>query len=360
MASVVEKTGTALPNRIEQIDAEWLTKILSANYPGTVVTEVHHGTVISGTATKVRLLLSYNDEGHRHRLPPTMWLKGGFIRHDYTYDRSFVQEAIFYGTWAKELDINIPASYWSDWEEGVQGLVLLEDLAGRNATFGEASKGLISIDQQAQTLDMLAKMHARWWESPRLKTLRNFSNAWEAAEDIVMTMLAPDYFEKMINDRRCDAYVGPYRDRDRIIAGLKKQWAWGRKVPQVFSHGDAHLGNMFFEQDGTPGYLDWQAWQEGPYMHDVSYSIVGHISVEDRRHAEKDLLKGYLAALKKYGVESPPPFDEAWDTYRRHVMHGFMWAFVPEEMQKYENCVVEGDCFGAAASDLDIFGALGV
>lgn len=349
-----------LPLRIEEITPQWLSGVLAEQYPGTVVTEAHVGTVIAGTATKVRLLLSYNEAGHRHRLPPTMWLKGGFIRHDYTYDKAFVHEAQFFATWGKQLTINIPGSYWSGWEDGVQGLVLLEDLAARNATFGDASKSLISIDQMAQTLAMLATMHAKWWESPELKQLKNFSTAWEAAGDIVMTMLRPEYFDQRIDDRRCAAYVGPYRNRERIMAGLRKQWARGRDIPQVFCHGDAHLGNMFFEPDGTPGYLDWQAWQEGPYMHDVSYSIVGHLKVEDRRHAEKDLLAGYLENLRHNGVANVPPFTEAWDAYRRHVMHGFMWPFTPDEMQTFEICVAEGDCFGAAAMDLDIFGALGV
>ena len=219
---------SALPMRIEEITAEWLTHALSRDYPGTVVTEVHIGTVIAGTATKVRLLLSYNEAGHQHRLPPTMWIKGGFIRHDYTYDKSFVQEAKFFGTWGQKLDINIPKAFWSDWEDGVQGLVLLEDLAARNATFGRATSP-ITVGQQAQTLEMLARMHAKWWESPELKTLKNFSTAWEAAGDIVMQMLRPDYFEACINHRRCAAYQGPYRDRERIMAGLRTQWAVNRR-----------------------------------------------------------------------------------------------------------------------------------
>ena len=81
MTTASATPDSSLPLRIEDITADWLTTILSERYPDTVVTEVHVGTVIAGTATKVRLLLAYNDAGHRHRLPATMWLKGGFIRH---------------------------------------------------------------------------------------------------------------------------------------------------------------------------------------------------------------------------------------------------------------------------------------
>ena len=350
----------ALPCRIEDITPAWLTSVLGSGYPGTVVTSVHIGTVIAGTATKVRLLLSYNAAGNFHRLPPTMWLKGGFIRHDFTFDESFVQEAKFFATWGKQLNIHIPRSFWAGWKDGVQGLVLMEDLAARNVTFGDASKALISIDQQAQALELLAAMHAKWWEAPELKTLHNFSTVWQAADRVVMRMLEPAYFDACINHRRCAAYVGPYRDRERIMAGLRAQWRRAVEIPQVFSHGDAHLGNMFFEHDGTPGYLDWQAWQEGPYMHDVAYSIIGNLTVDDRRKSEKDLLAGYLAALARNGVATPPTRDDAWEAYRRHAMHGFMWAFTPTEMQPIEIVTAEGDCFGAAVADLRTFEALGV
>src|SRR3546814_5996560 len=73
---------------------------------------------------------------------------------------------------------------------------------------------------------------------------------------------------------------------------------------------------MFFEIEGRPGFLDWQAWQEGPYMHDVAYSIIGNLKVEDRRAAEKDLLAGYLTALKAHGVANPPSREDAWEAYR--------------------------------------------
>lgn len=350
---------SALPMRIDEITPAWLTAALSARYPGTVVTEVHIGTVIAGTATKVRLLLSYNDAGHRHLLPPTMWIKGGFIRHEYTFDQSFVNEAIFFDTWAKEMNIHIPKAFWSGWEDKVQGLVLMEDLAARNVTFGNATRP-ITVDQQAQTLALLARMHARWWQSAELKALKNFSTVWQASDRVVMMMLEPAYFASCMAQRRCEAMTGPYRDRDRILAGLRAQWRKSLDIAQCFSHGDAHLGNMFFETDGRPGFLDWQAWQEGPYMHDVAYSIIGNLTVEDRRAHQKDLLAGYLAGLAAQGVAHVPTREDAWEAYRRHAMHGFMWAFTPVEMQPEEIVTAEGDCFGVAVRDLDTFGALGV
>ena len=95
-------------------------------------------------------------------------------------------------------------------------------------------------------------------------------------------------------------------------------------------------------------------------MHDVAYSIIGNLTVEDRRAHEKELLAGYLAALTAEGITNVPERAEAWEAYRRHAMHGFMWAFTPVEMQPEEIVTAEGERFGIAVSDLDTFGALGV
>lgn len=95
-------------------------------------------------------------------------------------------------------------------------------------------------------------------------------------------------------------------------------------------------------------------------MHDVAYSIIGNLTIDERRAHHHDLLAGYAAALQHLGVQQPPSREEAWEAYRRHAMHGFMWAFTPVQMQPEDIVTAEGDRFGSAVRDLDTFGALGV
>lgn len=349
-----------LPQRVEDITAEWMTRALAENYPGTVVTSLHIGTVIPGTATKVRVLLGYNATGHAYQLPPTLWVKGGFIRHDHTYDSAFVQEAVFFADWAPHLSINIPKTYYCGVaRDGHQGVIVMGDLAARNVTFGYAPNP-ISVDQQAATLDLLAQLHAHWWQSPKLEVLSSFKTKWQSIDDVIMRTLEPSYFGRCMDSVRGREFVGDYRNPDRVTAALRAQWAAGDKVAQCFSHGDAHLGNMFFEHDGRPGFLDWQAYESAPYAHDMTYSIIGNLTIEDRRANDRDLVQHYLRKLGEFGIADVPSLDEAWQAFRRHVMHGFMWVACPVEMQPDEICAAEAARFGAAAADLDTFGALGV
>jgi len=347
-----------LPRQLDEITPAWVSEALAARYPGTVVTELHFGAVISGTATKIRLLLSYNEAGHAHALPPTMWLKGGFIRHGHTYDEFFRAEAEFYGQWAPELSINIAQCFYAE-RDDVQGLVLLEDLLARNVKFGRPTVP-ISIEQERQTIEQLAKVHAKWWQSPRLEPLNSFRTFYEASGGLFDQMLIPEYYQKCLDSPRGATVTGRYRDPATMGLALRAQWRRSVEVPQCFIHGDPHLGNMFFERDGRPGFLDWQQWLSGPYIHDIAYSMIGNLSVADRRHAERDLLAHYRECLIENGVVAPPAFEEMFEAYRRHAMHGFMWFTCPVEMQPDDLCVAEGERFGTAVSDLDTLGSLGV
>lgn len=40
-----------LPRTIEEVTAQWVSEALSIRFPGTVVTDLTIGTIISGTAT---------------------------------------------------------------------------------------------------------------------------------------------------------------------------------------------------------------------------------------------------------------------------------------------------------------------
>src|SRR3546814_20635317 len=111
------------------------------------------------------------------------------------------------------------------------------------------------------------------------------------------------------------------------MAGLRTQWKRSLEIPQCFSHGDAHLGNMFFEIDGRPGFLDCKAWQEGPYLHALASSIIGTLTVEDTRAADKDLLAGYLQALSAHFAAHPPIREVPQHAYLRPAMHVFNGHF---------------------------------
>src|SRR5699024_4532041 len=96
--------------------------------------------------------------------------------------------------------------------------------------------------------------------------------------------------------------------------------------------------------------LDWQSGSIAPAMDDVAYFLVGALNVADRRANERVLLTHYLDIFEAQHGEKLDR-DAAWLDYRRHCLHGFIWAVVPPQMQTPECVAAMTDRFVAALED---------
>jgi aminoglycoside phosphotransferase (APT) family kinase protein len=101
-----------------------------------------------------------------------------------------------------------------------------------------------------------------------------------------------------------------------------------RLFPACLIHGDTHLGNLYEEADGTPGFFDMQV-ARAPWFTEVTYHLVGALDMADRPRHEGELLRHYLDALGEAGI-APPSFDEALDAYRREVAYGLFIFLINE------------------------------
>jgi hypothetical protein len=337
-----------MPTSLEQVDEAWLTQALSIRFPGTVVTSAIAGSSIRATATKLRLLLEYNDAGHAHRLPPTMYFKTGLEPHSDYVRTSHAREGFFYEHIAPLKLLNCPSAYFTGTDENGFSGQLIEDLLQRNARFGSALEP-VSVEIAGQTLEMLARLHAHWWRAPELEQLGAPGGSL-ATDGIVLRLLTPEAWDEAMARGVADAIPAELRDIARVRAGMEKLWALDRASDALcMVHGDAHPGNMFFEQDGKPGFLDYQRVMQCDWAHDVNYFMLSSMAVADSAAHEQDLLKRYLAAREALGVPAMS-FDEAWLSYRRHTMYGLVWNVVIPGMQTLEVVEAISERFNAAAA----------
>ena len=349
-----------LPTNLEDLTPAWMTEALCHKYPGTKVTGVSFGDEVHGTASKARLNLDY--ELNEYKLPSSMYVKGGFAGPEQMAlvegGDGWASETLFYRHYAADLAaLEIPRSYYeaTDSESG-QSILLLENLNDRDVTFGNATRP-VTPDTAAATLEWLAKLHGQFWNSSRITGLP----AWPGVvKDVLGTLLSDQFWGATIERPLADPVPDELRDPRRVRQALTAMWAaFEDRDPQTLIHADAHQGNMYFLSDGSPGFLDWQTPTKGPWSDDVTYFMIGALSVEDRRQHDRDLIKHYLNCLEACGVDAPS-FDNAWLAYRQQVIHGFMWVATPAQMQTDEIVAANTERFCAALVDLETLDALGI
>jgi len=335
------------------VTPEWLTRALARKFPGTEVTSLFLGTVIHGTSTKVRLLLTYNDAGQAHRLPPTMWLKGGFEPHSPLRARIYAGEAAFYRDVSELLDIGCAKTYFAEVDdEGARSLILMEDLLARGATFGRATRP-VTPDQAARILSVLAKMHARFWRDDAIDAYPWLMNGGAlGASNIIAKHFGQENWDRCLGLPRAVHIPEALRDRTRMGALVDRMMREDREKAFCFVHGDTHIGNTFWEPDGACGYVDWATPMKGHWAHDVSDFISGGLTIEDRRRSDRDLIRHYIGELASHGVEAPS-FDDAWFEYRRHIIYNFGAAICAPELQPEDVCTVSAERVCAAILDLE-------
>lgn len=352
------KMNISHPKSLDDITPEWLTSALSVNYSGTVVNSVRPSTIISGHATKARFELEYGPENNKHGLPSSLWVKSGFESHSKASAAGNRNEANFFRDIAPLIPGICPDSYYQsiDAKTG-QGVVLLEDLLTRKVTFSRLTQPA-SKEQAAAVLNLQASYHAFFWDNPKLDHLEWLSNGGFILEDGIVDQFI-GMWETSESLPRFKYVPDRLRDKTLIRHAQIQLLQTNMANARCLIHGDSHLGNLYFDPDGNPGYLDWQTVMHGYWAFDVCCFIVPGLTADVRRRNERELLAYYLHRLAHYGAKAPT-FDDAWLAYRRNAMWAFMWSLCPTAYQSEENCLVSTERACAAIMDLETIESLGV
>lgn len=344
-----------LPLALEQITAPWLSAALSVRHPGTEVTAIRFSNRRDGTSTSARLDVDY---ARPSELPATWYVKGGFVEAMRRRVWAGLEvEARFYAEVAPELRIHIPRGHFAGVDaQNRQAIVVLEDMGVRGVHFGHATEP-IGAESMARLMSLLADLHAQWWQSPRLATLADGAGAQRL---FVKYLLRPKFWSAVLDRPYAHLIPPALRDAGVVDQALDRMWALSDARTPTLVHGDTHAGNLFFEPDGTPGLMDWQCAQKAHWAHDVMWTIVCGMTIDERRRHERHLIEHYLAELARHGVAAPG-FDEAWLAYRQCAMYGVSCGVAnPYDMQNEEVTRTSAERILAAVEDLETARSLGV
>jgi hypothetical protein len=308
-----------IPATAEEISPDWLTRALSRSFARVRVEAVDVVDWNAGTTGRARLLVRYAGAVEAPasvfvKLPPSDELQKMMVQ----FTGMGRREVAFYTHLAGEVPVRCPRPYYAEAnDDGSSYLMLLEDLAAAGCSF-PALLGGGTLDYARAVVAVLARLHARFWDSPRFTT----DLAW--VDGPMRHEIGPQLVKKAL-DEFGDQMPEVFRRMARLYIERTDEicdlWEEGE---QTLCHGDCHIGNHFID-DGEPGFLDWACVVRCTGVRDVSYFLANSVSAELRRAEEADLMRGYRAALEEQGVVAPP-FDLLWRRHCRHVAYSWVAA----------------------------------
>jgi Phosphotransferase enzyme family len=272
--------------------------------------------------------------------------------------RLYEREAAFYRSLAGEAGVPVPRAYGYT-ADAAAPVLLIEDLAP--SVSGDLVTGC-SLDRAAVIVEHMARMHARWWDSPELDAQAWLPRPVDSAEVLTRGGSAGSHpwslFRKRFG-RAMPAEVLAIGDRVTGDASILRRLSC---PPLTLIHGDLRADNVMFDPDETnrvTAIIDWQTASRGRAAIDIATFFVTSLTREDRRAAEAALLPAYVAALARAGVRDFS-LEQCRTDYRLAILNQFCETVYLATMIDVANEVrddvgaVTGARLMAALLDLDM------
>jgi len=283
---VSHHAGVSLPVEVADLTPTALTALLGPLDPGAIVTGVEVLDAHSGTTGRARLRVEYADRAGR---PDTVFVK---LEPFAAEQRAFVRaggiganEARLYRDVAADLPMRIPTILAAATTPDGGYVTVMEDLLASGCTFPRPSDP-DAAEHARSTVDGLAALHARFWESPRFTT----DLAWIPTRagfgagggfDERSTRGAGHFVRRALRafgDEQPPVFRQVGELYGTRTAAVLDAWDDGART---LIHGDPHSGNLFL--DGvTVGFLDWGMVSRSPGMRDVAYYLCNSLPTEVR------------------------------------------------------------------------------
>jgi hypothetical protein len=324
-----------LPITVEEVTAPWLTAALRTRTPGITVLSAELVDANLGTCSKLRYRLVLDEAGRAAGIPELIMVKGGFEEHARQLSQMHEREVIGYRDVYPHIPLPHPACFFAEYDaEQRQGIVIMEDLAARGVEFCHATRPQ-THEQIARRLSALARFHSATWGSAELESGGRWGHLPEffpVMQSFTDRVLAPEAWAEFIAAPRGAASSRKFHDRAWIVDAVERVKRYCTTLPHAVLHGDIHLGNLYIEPDGTPGFLDTLA-SKGPPLLEVSYHISASIDAADRRQSEGALVQHYLDEAERAGA-AVPSFAEAMRQYAIFLLYGhFIWTTTRSHFQ---------------------------
>jgi aminoglycoside/choline kinase family phosphotransferase len=317
----------AIPVTFEALTPTWLTETLRAG--GTIgdaaVTDVQWTPIGQGVGVLCQLArLSLTYDRPAPGAPATMVAKlpspseqTRAMAHAFQF---YAREVAFYRELAPDVGLTSPRAYHAVSDPATQDFtLLLEDIGDRR--LGDQVVGC-TAEEAALAVAELPRLHAPWWNNPRLKEVGWLPTAGSAVNKAGMS-----FFPQAWPLFQAQGHTIPPRLQavgERMAVACMQILDRFESGPCTICHGDYRSDNFFFGGAGQPPLtvVDWQISLQASGVYDVAYFLSQSVSPEVRRAVERDLLQRYHEALLAGGVRDYS-FDQMLADYRWGLLFCF-------------------------------------
>ena len=311
---------TALITDVDEATPERLTGILRREgclSHGEVVTVRKESPYFSGMSKLSRLTLGYS-HGASTSAPSRLLLKISLSEPDWVVTPGLRRKEVdFYRTVASAMShapvVRCHEAVYCPHSD--RSHLLIDDLS---ATHTRPEFPLPLNRHCEQLIDCVARLHAIWWNHPRLgddigafpdddlvcRHYERLQEAWCGFAAFLGDRLPPD--RRRLYERVLSSWLTLWQQR-------RGRFADARNITLI--HGDLHCLNVLFPrapQKGEVYLIDWENWRISVGTDDLAYMIALQWSPERRHRMEMNLLGRYHTALQNYGVTR---YD--WEDCRR-------------------------------------------
>lgn len=304
---------------MEDVNQQWLSKVLGKDVEGAELVSANSVGGHEGMTSRHKWQLEWNDKGKAANLPTRIFFKATPqsppLREMLALLHMDERECCFYNSVGKELEDLAPKCYYAKSYGGGRHIIILEDLDVRGAV-GHWMGDSISVAYAREVAIAFAKIHARFWNSPRFDSdmvwarphCRRFGEPWQLDffQRVHRLFLATD------DGKNASEYVR------QVIhewdANCVKIWEYFDRKPATLLHGDSHLGNVLEFSDGSAGWYDLQCTFKGYGYRDLAYFTNSALTNEDRVPNERAIFDLYTDTLEQNGVVIGNR-EEAWLDY---------------------------------------------
>jgi hypothetical protein len=281
-------------------DADYLTDALRRS--GALDDARVSGVVVDSDRTTIlsRLLrLSLTYDGAATGAPRSVILKTAPPEPLVTAWNPGLQEVTFYSQIAAAMPQRlVPRCFDAQHDVATKAWhLLLEDLTDSHAL--PTQWPLPPSRPQCQAiLTAFARLHAAWWDDPRLGAS---VGVWLGTHDVDQRIrrLAGNFtqFADRLGEDLPPARRALYERLLDATPRLQSRYYSHRNVTIV--HGDAHVWNCFLPRDGGEDVrlFDWDGWRVGIATNDLAYMMALHWYPDRRQRLEAAMLDHYHAGL---------------------------------------------------------------